>query len=59
MKGVKIYVENPNFRQRFIVVTANFLLWYIAWAFSGDDEKFEKETSEVLTEAYKAIRDAS
>lgn len=44
MKSVKLYVENPTFKQRLILLKWNFFLWIASKVFKGkelDDERIE------------------
>lgn len=48
-------MENPNLRQRFVIVSANFLLWLIVKLFKDDEKKMVDEMKDVITNAYKAL----
>ena len=54
---LKIKVENPNLRQRVIVITANWLLWLLSKLYPDDPEFVKKEAKDIIIDAYKAIRD--
>ncbi|MFA6570305.1 MAG: hypothetical protein WCT77_03635 [Bacteroidota bacterium] len=55
LKSVYIKMENPNLRQRFVIVSANFLLWLIVKLFKDDEKKMVDEMKDVITNAYKAL----
>ncbi len=55
LKSVYIKMENPNLRQRFVIVSANFLLWLIVKLFKDDEKKMVDEMKDVITSAYKAL----
>jgi len=55
LKSVYIKMENPNLRQRFVIVSANFLLWLIVKLFKDDEKKMVDEMEDVITSAYKAL----
>lgn len=55
LKNVYIKMENPNLRQRFVIVSANFLLWLIIKFFKDDEKKMVDEMKDVITSAYKSL----
>ena len=55
IKGIYIKFENPNLRQRFVIIIANFLLWIIIKIFKDDEKKMTDEIKDVISSAYKAI----
>lgn len=55
LKNVYIKMENPNLRQRFVIVSANFLLWLIIKIFKDDEKKMVDEMKDVITSAYKYL----
>ena len=55
LKSVYIKMDNPNIRQRIIIVTANFLLWLIVKLFSEDEDKMTAEMKDVVLNAYNAL----
>ena len=55
LKSVYIKMENPNLRQRFVIVSANSLLWLIVKLFKDDEKKMVDEMKDVITSAYKAL----
>lgn len=54
-KNVYIKMENPNLRQRFVIVSSNFLLWLIVKIFKEDEKKMVEEIKDVITSAYEAL----
>ncbi len=56
MKSIKIQVEKPTLRQRFIVMTTNWLLWLLFKLYSDDPEFVEKESKDIIISAIKAMR---
>ena len=60
MKSIKIHIENPNIRQRFIVKTANFLLWLnFKLYFNNDFKKFKEEVKDIVIKARRGIMDCA
>ena len=55
LKSVYIKMENPNLRQRFVIVSANFLLWLIVKLFKDNEKKMVDEMKDVITSAYKTL----
>ena len=56
MKSIKIHIENPNIRQRFIVITANFLLWLNFKLFFNDNfKKYKEEVKDIVIKARRGI----
>ena len=56
LENIYIEIENPSVREKFILLTYNFLLWYITKIFKNDKEKMKKEIGEVTKKAYYALR---
>ncbi len=54
---LKIEVENPNLRQRVIVITANWLLWLLSKMHPPESEFVKEEAKDIIIDAYKAIRE--
>jgi hypothetical protein len=54
-KSIRISVENPTIRQRFIVFSSNFLIWWACIIFSKNKKRLDKEVKEIITTAYKYI----
>ena len=55
IKSIYIKIENPNLRQRFVIVSANFLLWLIVKLLKDDEKKMVDKMKYVITSAYKAL----
>ena len=55
LKSIYIKIEKPNFRQRFIIVSANLLLWMILKFFKDDEEKMKFEIKDVIINACKVL----
>ena len=55
LKSIYIVMDNPNLRQRFVIVTANFLLWLCLKLFKEDEKKLKEEIKDVILNAYKSL----
>tara|TARA_R110000823_G_C15516672_1_gene455043 strand:- start:40 stop:207 length:168 start_codon:yes stop_codon:yes gene_type:complete len=55
MKRIYIEINNPNIRQRFVILSANFLLWLIVKLFKDDEKKMSAEVKDVIASAYNSL----
>lgn len=55
LENVYLKMENANLRQRFVIITANFLLWLIINVFKHDEKKMQEEIKDVIINAYKVL----
>lgn len=55
MKSIYIKVENPTLWQRFVVVSANLLLWLAIKLYGDDEEKLRSEVSNIIISAREAL----
>lgn len=55
LKNVKIKMENPSWKQRIVLASANFLLWLIVRIFKDNEKKMKDEMKDVITSAYLAF----
>ena len=51
--SIKIHVDNPSIRQRWIILVSNFTLWLLSKFFDGDE--LESEIKDVILLSYRAI----
>jgi hypothetical protein len=47
-KSIKIKIKNPSWRQRFVIITANFLIWTIIRVFKNDEKKMKDEIKDII-----------
>ena len=55
LKSVSIKIENPSLRQRYIIITTNFLLWLIIKIFRNDENKMAKQIRGLIKSACKDL----
>ena len=55
LEKVSLNMENPNIRQRFVLLYANFLLWIVSKLFKDDQDEMVKEIADIVAEARKSL----